>query len=107
MHCSRIKRVHIKDFRHEFDWNGKYSFCELGEGDVPWEETMQSLRALGYDETIVNERHQGSEPSSGPGWSSILTGAWADKHGVDGNSFRKPRLNIFPHYRSWGPGYQP
>jgi len=50
---------------------------------------MQSLRALGYDETIVNERHQGSEPSSGPGWSSILTGVWADKHGVDGNSFRK------------------
>lgn len=52
---ERIKRVHIKDFRHNFDWNGSYSFCELGEGDVPWEETIQALQNIGYDKTIVAE----------------------------------------------------
>lgn len=52
---SRIKRVHVKDFRHEFDWNGKYSFCKLGEGDAPWTETIAALRSIGYEGTIVAE----------------------------------------------------
>jgi L-ribulose-5-phosphate 3-epimerase len=51
----RIKRVHVKDFRHNFDWNGSYSFCPLGEGDVPWTETMASLCNIGYDMTLVAE----------------------------------------------------
>lgn len=52
---SHIKRVHVKDFRHRFDWEGSYSFCPLGEGDVPWPETMAALRAIGYDRTLVAE----------------------------------------------------
>ena len=52
---SRIKRVHIKDFREAFNWDGTYSFCELGEGDVPWKETFAALREIGYDKTIVAE----------------------------------------------------
>ena len=51
----RIKRVHVKGFREEFGWQGHYSFCELGEGDVPWEATMATLRAIGYDKTLVAE----------------------------------------------------
>lgn len=38
------------------DWNfedGSYSFCDLGTGDVPWEETMSALQAIGYDGTVV------------------------------------------------------
>lgn len=50
-----IKRVHVKDFRHQFDWDGSYSFCRLGEGDVPWPETMAALRSIGYDRTLVAE----------------------------------------------------
>ncbi|MBA3485183.1 MAG: sugar phosphate isomerase/epimerase [Pirellulales bacterium] len=52
---THIKRVHVKDFRHHFDWDGSYSFCMLGEGDVPWPETMAALRAIGYDRTLVAE----------------------------------------------------
>jgi len=52
---SRIKRVHFKDFSHEFDWNGSYSFCELGEGDMPWKETIAALHSIGYDRTVVAE----------------------------------------------------
>ncbi|MEM6852855.1 MAG: sugar phosphate isomerase/epimerase family protein [Planctomycetota bacterium] len=54
----RIKRVHVKDFKHDFDWQGSYDFCGLGEGDVPWDETLAALRALpggGYDKTVIAE----------------------------------------------------
>lgn len=52
---ERIKRIHIKDYMLNFDWTGSFSFCELGEGDVPWPETMQAIRHLGYNKTIVAE----------------------------------------------------
>ena len=51
----RLKRVHVKGFREQFGWDGHYSFCDLGEGDVPWEATMSALRAVGYDRTLVAE----------------------------------------------------
>jgi len=50
---KRIKRVHIKDFKTSV---GNLSgFCDLLEGDVPWKETMQALKKIGYDKTIVAE----------------------------------------------------
>lgn len=51
----RIKRVHVKDFKHNFDWKGNYDFCRLGEGDVPWPETIAALKAIGYDRTVIAE----------------------------------------------------
>lgn len=35
---------------------------------------------------------------SGPGWSSILTGVWVDKHGVTDNSFMGARYDAYPHF---------
>ena len=35
---------------------------------------------------------------SGPGWSSILTGVWIDKHNVSGNSFSAPNFRDNPTY---------
>lgn len=35
---------------------------------------------------------------SGPGWSSILTGVWADKHGVELNVFDDARFDLYPHF---------
>ena len=52
---QRVKRGHIKDFRHDFAWQGRYDFCRLGEGDVPWPETVAALRAVGYDRTVIAE----------------------------------------------------
>ena len=52
---DRIKRVHIKGFKDTFGFEGQYAFCGLREGDVPWEASMQALRAIGYDKTIVAE----------------------------------------------------
>lgn len=52
---KRIKRVHIKDYKLDFNWTGGFSFCELLEGDVPWPATMAALRRIGYDRTVVAE----------------------------------------------------
>ena len=52
---TRIKRVHVKDFKHVFGWQGSYDFCRLAEGDVPWRETIAALRAVGYNRTVIAE----------------------------------------------------
>lgn len=36
--------------------------------------------------------------SSGPGWSSILTGVWVDKHKVVDNSFNGANYAQYPHF---------
>jgi len=36
--------------------------------------------------------------SSGPAWSSILTGVWVNKHGVADNSFTEPNYFDYPHF---------
>jgi hexulose-6-phosphate isomerase len=50
---KRIRRVHIKDFKK--DVGTLSGFCDLLAGDVPWQATMEALRAIGYDKTIVAE----------------------------------------------------
>lgn len=39
-----------------------------------------------------------AQSSSGPGWTSILTGVWADKHGVKDNSFKGRNFENYPHF---------
>ncbi len=51
---KRIKRVHVKGYADSFE-GGTYSFCDLGAGDVPWDETMAALQSIGYNDTIVAE----------------------------------------------------
>ena len=36
--------------------------------------------------------------SSGPGWSTIFTGVWQNKHGVRSNKFEQHRIAEFPHF---------
>ncbi|PHS06474.1 MAG: nucleotide pyrophosphatase, partial [Blastopirellula sp.] len=47
---------------------------------------------------ILGDRYRENNTISGPGWSSILTGVWADKHNVMGNSFKEPNLKEYPHF---------
>jgi len=49
-----IKRVHFKGYVEDFE-SGSYSFCDLGAGDVPWQATMNALKAIGYHSTIIAE----------------------------------------------------
>ena len=52
---SRIKRVQVKDFQENFDWTGSFSFCDLGAGDVPWKKTIDALKVINYQNTIIAE----------------------------------------------------
>jgi len=52
---SRIKRVQIKDYQENFDWTGSFSFCDIGAGDVPWKETIEALKSINYQNTIIAE----------------------------------------------------
>jgi hexulose-6-phosphate isomerase len=50
---KRIKRVHVKDFKASV--GNMSGFCDLLEGDVPFDQTMRALREAGYDGTVVAE----------------------------------------------------
>ncbi len=47
---------------------------------------------------ILGDRYRESNTVSGASWSSILTGTWADKHGVHDNSFEGRNYEEFPHF---------
>lgn len=50
---KRIKRIHVKDFKLAVGTLD--GFCDLCDGDVPWKETMDALRSIGYDRTLTAE----------------------------------------------------
>lgn len=50
---NRIHRIHFKDFK--CGTGPGTGFCPLMQGDVPWKETMDAIRAIGYDSTLVAE----------------------------------------------------
>jgi len=56
-----------------------------------------SLDALMANGTYSLEARNTGITSSGPGWSSMLTGVWDDKHGVVDNSFLGSKFNRYPH----------
>jgi predicted AlkP superfamily pyrophosphatase or phosphodiesterase len=45
---------------------------------------------------VLGDRVTKADTASGPGWSTILTGVLADKHGVYGNDFRGNKLADWP-----------
>jgi hypothetical protein len=47
---------------------------------------------------ILSERYRKNDTISGPGWSTIYTGVWADKHGVQNNTFKGSNYQDYPHF---------
>jgi len=60
----------------------------IAEGAVTW-----NAFAGGNPGTPTQQR-----TDSGPGWSSVLTGVWTDKHGVTNNSFTGRNFPAYPHF---------
>jgi arylsulfatase A-like enzyme len=64
------------------------------------------LRSLIANGTVTWNAYAGGElesetkqdTSSGPGWTTILTGVWRDRHGVADNRFRYHRIAQWPHW---------
>ena len=50
----RICRVHIKDFKLDRQ-EGRFSWKNLGEGDVDWPEVRKAFSEIGYDGWITTE----------------------------------------------------
>ena len=55
-----------------------------------------NLDALIANGAYSNKAQAGDITVSGPGWGSILTGVWRDKHGISNNSFSGKNLDRFP-----------
>ena len=73
---KRIRRVHIKDFKTSVGTLA--GFCDLLEGDVPWQETMAALRQIGYDGTVEAEmlpHRQGLLEETSAAMDAIFAGA--------------------------------
>lgn len=47
---------------------------------------------------IYPAHYREADTISGPGWSNILCGVWADKHQVLDNQFTSPNYDQFPHF---------
>mgnify|MGYP003582779454 CR=1 FL=1 len=71
------------------------SFDFLEPADMP---NLDSLRAAGLTATSNLYAQPLAGTVSGPGWSSIATGTWPDKHRVIDNSFSTPNYAEFPDY---------
>lgn len=72
-------------------------FDALRKADAPHLNRLIAGGAYSSAAQILGSRYRENDTISGPGWSSILTGVWADKHGVHDNSFRGKRYDQFPH----------
>ncbi|WP_437223354.1 alkaline phosphatase family protein [Planctomicrobium sp. SH661] len=70
----------------------------LKKGDTPNIDGLIQSGAFTETAQILGERYQKNNTLSGPSWSSILTGVWADKHGVQDNEFKGRNFELFPHF---------
>ncbi|WHT17069.1 alkaline phosphatase family protein [Crossiella sp. CA-258035] len=70
---------------------------KIAEAKAP---TLQGLQRTGTDARSLLYAGPMAATSSGPGWSTILTGTWPDQHGVKENSFSGNRLAEHPDWLS-------
>ena len=72
----------------------------LQQVSTPNIDALIAEGAISYDAFAGGELGTSTEQPtfSGPGWSSILTGVWIDKHGVDFNLFVGSRFDEYPHF---------
>jgi len=56
------------------------------------------LRELIRDGAFSDRAQTGDITVSGPGWSSMLTGVWREKHGIRDNKFEGANFGEYPHF---------
>jgi Type I phosphodiesterase / nucleotide pyrophosphatase len=70
----------------------------LAIANVPNLRALIDAGAFSEATNIVGVRSDKADTVSGPGWSNLLTGVWADKHGVVDNKFTAPHYDTYPHF---------
>ncbi|MEF3404512.1 alkaline phosphatase family protein [Agromyces sp. CCNWLW203] len=73
------------------------SFDFLAPADMP---NLDALRDQGVTAASNLYASPMAGTVSGPGWSTIATGVWPDKHRVTDNSFSNPAYATYPDYLS-------
>ena len=73
-------------------------FDSIQAANAPNLDRLMAEGCYDADCQILGDRYSGNDTVSGPGWSSILTGVWADKHGVDNNDFKVKHYDQYPHF---------
>ena len=73
-------------------------FDAVEKGATPNLDALQESGIYSPTCLILGDRYQKNDTVSGPGWSTILIGVWADKHGVQNNSFKGRNYTEFPHF---------
>ena len=66
--------------------------------DILAEVETPNLDRLAAEGLFSATAQTGRPTVSGPGWSSLLTGVWPDKHGVTDNTFRGKRYDLYPDF---------
>ncbi|MER7620316.1 alkaline phosphatase family protein [Streptomyces sp. NPDC126503] len=66
--------------------------------DAAQAPTLKSLMANGTFGRSLLYAHPMAATSSGPGWSTISTGVWPDKHGVKDNTFTGKNYARYPGF---------
>ncbi|BCW39497.1 hypothetical protein StoSoilB3_10320 [Arthrobacter sp. StoSoilB3] len=71
------------------------AFDSLGPAEMP---RLDALRARGTTSVSNLYASPMAATLSGPGWASIATGVWPDKHNVLDNGFGSPQFGAYPDY---------
>lgn len=73
-------------------------FDALRAAETPYLDQLIEEGCYDPATQILGDRYRENDTISGPGWSSILTGVWADKHGVNDNTFQGKNYQEYPHF---------
>ena len=68
----------------------------MQQAKTPNIDTLIQNGAVSFQCQFLGERYRKNDVTA-PGWSSVLTGVWADKHGVQANSFKVKHFGTYPH----------
>ena len=68
--------------------------------DILAQANTPNIDALAEGGLFSDQAWTGEETVSGPGWSSMVIGVWADKHGVHNNDFRENVYLQYPDFLS-------
>lgn len=73
-------------------------FDAIEKASTPHLDRLIAAGTLATNTTIIAPRPVNSDTTSGPGWSSLMTGVWSDKHRVTSNGFFKRNFEQYPHW---------
>lgn len=69
----------------------------LQKAATPNLDQLASDGIIDYGTSVISTEVTKSDTVSGPGWTTFLTGTWADQHGVIDNSFDGRNRDAAPH----------